>query len=70
MIDELDKLLNDPKWGADAMKVLDFCAEPRSPMDLMTKCRTKRDVFDVLVKLKNIGEIVFADGKYARKLVK
>jgi hypothetical protein len=55
--------LNHAKNGADNRKLLAFCREPKAYSEL-TRAGVKRELFKVLVDLKNSGAIDFADGKY------
>ncbi len=55
--------LNHNKNGADNRKLVEFCREPKAYGEL-SRSGVKRELFKVLVDLKNCGAISFADGKY------
>ncbi len=50
------------KNGKEAKQLLDFCSTPRDPTEV-SSCNIK-NAFEMLVKLKSLGTIVFKDGKY------
>lgn len=60
--EEILKTLNDKRKN-DGKLLLDFCKTPRAPGDLKN-CRTKNDMIDILVVLKNGNAIAFENGKY------
>jgi len=55
--------LNNSKKGENNRKLLAFCREPRTYGEL-AGAGVKGDSFKVLVELKTVGAIIFADGKY------
>lgn len=61
--EEILKILNDKKSGADGKTLLEFCRTPRTGGEIM-RCKTKNDAFSTLVDLKNKVAIAFEDGKY------
>ncbi|MDQ1281354.1 MAG: hypothetical protein QG670_2619 [Thermoproteota archaeon] len=71
-IEEIKKLLNDPKNGQFYNNILELCKTPISPADLMQQFSSRRgrfsfigqDAFNALLNLKNQGAIEFIDGKY------
>jgi len=62
--DEILKSLNDKKSGNDIKKLLEFCKQPRTPLDVDSNCKTKKDVFNVLSELRAKGAVDFQNGKY------
>ena len=57
-----EEILKD-KNREDYFLILKICSTPISGGEVM-KIKTKRDVFEYVVKLKNSGLITFMDGKY------
>lgn len=55
--------LNDRKKGEEKRKLLAFLREPKTISE-MERSGVKRYLFDVIVELKNVDAVAFADGKY------
>ncbi len=61
--EDVVECLNHSKNGTDNRKLVEFCREPKAYSEL-NKAGVKRELFKVLVDLKNSGALSFADGKY------
>ena len=61
--DDIVNCLNHSKNGKDNRKLVAYCREPKAYGELR-KAGVKRELFKVLVDLKNSGALSFADGKY------
>jgi len=58
----MSEILSD-KNGKDYILVLQACIIPLNGGEIM-RLKTKRDVFEYVVKLKTLGLLSFTDGKY------
>lgn len=63
--EEVIKYLTDKKSNGDSKIILEFCKEPKTSSDLMQKCKTKKEMFSIIVDLKVKGAVAFENGKYA-----
>jgi hypothetical protein len=62
--EEIAEYLNHPKQGENRRKLVAFCREPRN-FNEMKRSGVKGDLFKVLVELKTLDALEFANGKYS-----